>query len=623
MKLDQISKEDFEKGSEEQGRGKTSKLGNLQVQNINPLEDKKLGIRPQNQVQNIRQYNRDNLSVHFNRQLLKNLDRSSGTFKSYLDNLTKLLQVYGFKSLRPNQVDAIHHLFSGQDLLFVCSTGSGKSFIYVAAAVCMGLRTIVFSPLISLMQDQADKMIEKGLRVGVVSSSVTDREKSIAMARWSQGDLDILLVAPERLQNEDFLACMEKAPPEFIVVDEIHCAYEHGENFRASYKLIAPFVKRFTPKLFLGLTATMSTEVEEAVRHVFDLKDTKKLVRSYKRENLHFKSVSFSGADADSYIYREVNSAPYGPSIVYCSTVKLVDSLYQMYGRTIQGGAMTYHGQMSPSERESNQINFIKGHTRVVFATNAFGMGVDKSDITKVIFRTFPGTLEELIQGFGRGGRDGRDCDCILVGDLSTLNMQRMFIDMGYPSETYIRSFYRAMRLLAGTSGIVDHSLREICESGGVPSVYSNALTQILQGYNVVKRTEKKPEARIRCLKMPDEGDKLFSRLAQYMEKIEFIGSEEGGYIHFDLGFLAQEMGLGIETVKKWLKSFAELKLVEFKMPPAFPPLKIIGDINLVDFKYLHARRMEKESKLEEVVKFFHLPNDQKGDYLEEYFNKL
>lgn len=567
-----------------------------------------------------------------NKVLFKSLNKHPTNAIDYSNNLSILLKIMGFDSLRPHQVDPVTHLFTGQDLLYVVPTAGGKSMVYISAAICMQLRTIVFSPLVSLIQDQADGLRRKGFKVGVINSAVTPREKSLAIALWESGDLDFLFVAPERLQSTDFLNAMVKTPPEFIVVDEIHCAYEHADNFRASYKLIAPFVKAMNPKLFLGLTATMSPEVEEAVRKCFDLKDTKKIAKSYIRENLHYKTFNppagSTQSDIDYAVLREVNRKnnknELVPTIVYCSTAALVAKLYRMFSKSIPGGAMMYTGDMPPHEKESNQAKFIQGKIRVAFATTAFGMGVDKSDIGKVIYRTLPSSLEELTQGFGRGGRNGCNCDCIIVNDPESIRTQQFFIDIGYPSRHTIEAFYRGLKMLEDEDHLVWSTLSDVCNTVSISNNYSQALTQILQGYNVVKRTTIVPEAKLRVLDAPDDKDKLKEKFELYMSKAEYVGTTDSkGFLNFDLNFLADELGYGVETIKKTLKSYDQLGFIKYIAPARNSPLQIIGDIKLVDFKYLDNKRLEKQEGLKEIFDYIKTPDDQKYLFIDKHFKEL
>lgn len=560
------------------------------------------------------------------RQIIGTLNREPNGIQDYCANLLKVLNLFGFKDLRPHQKDPIAYLFTGRDLLYVVSTGGGKSFCYIAPALSMGLKTVVFSPLISLIQNQADILRSKGLKVGVISSAVTPRERSLAIALWERGELDFLFIAPERLSSESFMESMRSYPPDFVVVDEIHVASQYSDNFRPAYKKIAPFVEELKPKLFLGLTATLSKEVETDIRNIFNISDLHKICKSVKRPNLHFSAVSLSGPAADAKIYQELNKPNQNgelvPTIVYCSTVAIAEALYTTYGRGIKGGAMLYHGQMSQGERESNQDNFIKGRIRVAFATNSFGMGVDKQNIGKVIFRTLPATLEELIQGFGRGGRNGCDCDCILIGDLNTIKTQEFFIEMGYPSKAAIEDFFYALKRLENKDDhLVCNTLKDICNCAGVNQQYSSAIVQILTGFNVIRRSANKPTAKVRFLDLPEESDKIIDKFKRYETMIDTLGMEEpDGTIAIDLDFLSEEMGLTKPTIVKTLKNFHDLGFIKYIPPLSAPPIEIIGDLKNVDFEHLTSKRLEKENKLREVVEFIDIPDDKKSEYLDNYF---
>lgn len=561
----------------------------------------------------------------------KTIDTKNKDLLTYCNNMQKVLQMFGFKSLRPHQEEAVASLLQGEDLLYVVSTGGGKSLTYIITGLAKGYKTIVFSPLISLIQDQADKLKEKGIRVGVLTSSVTSREKNLALSLWENDDIDFLFVAPERLQNEDFLELMKRKNPDFVVVDEIHCAYEHSDSFRASYKLIAPFIKEVVPKQFLGLTATMSKDVETAIRDIYDIHDVKKLVKSYKRENLKFKSLSVDENDqtgTDIRLLHILNEKPLVPTIVYCSTAKMVEDFHKSIGQCIQGKSMAYTGQMLQTARESNQANFIKGNIRVAFATNAFGMGVDKPDIGRVVFRTFPGSVEELIQGFGRGGRNGCDCECILMGDYKSLNVQQSFIEYAFPSTWTIKKFFNTLQTLKDPeTGLITATLVDIARMSGINERYSGAISQILQGFKVIKREEKTNIAKIKFLDLPDESssDKASKKILNYIKKIDFVGipAVNDSYLNVDLEFLSSELGVDIKTVKKNLKDFSNLGIIAYTPPPTSQPISIVGNIEDVNFSYLEEKKIEKEQKLKDVIEFYNLPDSKKADYIQEYFKTI
>lgn len=565
------------------------------------------------------------ISIFEKRRILSSLDRTHHDLSTYMRNLQKVLEVFEYPSLRPNQVEPIVHLLKGQDLLLVSSTSSGKSFCYIAPALAMGYKTVVFFPLVALIQDQWKELMQRGVRVGVISSGVSLAESNRALAEWEHGALDFLFVAPERLQNKKFLELMDRVPPDFIVVDEIHCAYEQATSFRSSYKKIAPFVERVCPKLFLGQTATMSDDVERSIREIYNLKDTPKLVKSYPRPNLHFRSVTLDSNLVDDWIFREINKAPLVPSIVYCSTINMVEDLYHVYGPSVVGGAMMYTGKMSSSHRKSNQTNFINGNIRVAFATNAFGMGINKADIGKIIIRSFPGSLEELIQEFGRGGRNGCDCDCILIADYKTLNVQLNFISNAFPDIQYYYKFFKALKQRENPSThTVEATLKELADAIGVHPWCIGSISEALKGFKIIDRADKPTETRIKFLNYPDDDTQgIGKKFLTYKEKIDLVGIEnpELSCYDVDLEYLAEELGLSsTSSVSTNLKNFKSLGLIDYQPPPRSAPIKIIGDMSLFNKDKIAEEREKKKLKLDEVKNFVDIPDSEKSQYLDEYF---
>ena len=573
-------------------------------------------------------YNLDNLSIIENRKLIRQLNTKEKNLLVYIDNLQKLLKIFGYKDLRPSQKDPIFHLFNGQDLLFVTPTSSGKSFCYIAPALCMGLKTVVFFPLVSLIQDQAYQLRLKGCNVGEITSNVSQKETQQALIDWENGLLDFLFIAPERLNSPNFMELMEKVPPDFVVVDEIHSASEYGENFRSSYKLIAPFIKKVCPKLFLGQTATMSQDVEKDVREIFDLHDTPKMVRAYSRPNLLYSIAPEMQNGYDDYIFREINAYPLVPTIVYCSSISKVKSLYATYGSSIIGGAMMYYGELKPSEKESNQQNFITGNVRVAFATNAFGMGINKADIGKVIFASFPGSIEELTQCFGRGGRNGCECKCILCPDEFSLRIQRNFIESGFPDEYCFQQTYKTLKNAQDSiSGLVTLTISDIADIIGYDVRSVAAVCEFFKGYGIIQRMSKSNKAKIRYLDCPskEEQDKLYEKFLKYRDKIDFLGveNEEDRCIDIEIDFLAQELGVGEETVKKNLKNFSDLGFIYYKKPFNSMPIKIIKSYSDFDYNKVIEKRNKKLEKLNSVIEYSLLPKNKLGNFLEDYYIKV
>jgi superfamily II DNA/RNA helicase len=364
----------------------------------------------------------------------------------------------------------------------------------------------------------------------------------------------------------------------------------------------------------------MSKDVEESIRKTFNMQDIKKIAKAYPRPNLHYSSFTPTRSFNEDLL-QLINQDPLVPTVVYFSTVKLVEETYKLLARAIKGGCMAYTGKMANAARAANQDNFISGKVRVAFATNSFGMGVDKPDIGRVIFRTIPGSIEELVQGFGRGGRNGCDCDCILMGDLNSLNTQYWFKDMQYPEKYTIERFYKALLSLREDGDIVNQTLSTICSHAGIDPMFCTALVNILKGYNVIDREDRNSIAKIKFLNIPEDEEKN-KKFKQYYDNILLYGLDCDNYLSIDLELLAEEIGVGVATIKSNLKSFAEMDLIDYKAP-GNQPLKIIGDIKQVDFNYIDFLRDQKEDKINEMLKYFNLDDDKKDKFLTDYFNAL
>lgn len=555
------------------------------------------------------------------RQIRASLDHTHRNMATYMSNLQKVCEMFGYKSLRTNQIDAVFNLLRGEDLLFVTQTSGGKSFIYISAALALGYKTIIFSPLLSLIKNQADILKKKGLKVGIINSSVSGNEKKMALNAWENNDIDFLFVAPERLQNKQFVESMKSHPPDFVVVDEIHCAYEFAESFRSSYKRIAPFIEDTNPKLFLGLTATLSKDIEDSIRKTFNMPNIKKLVKSYPRPNLHYSSFTPIRSFNEDLL-AILNSDPLVPTIVYFSTVALVESTYKLLSKSIKGGCMAYTGKMANSARSSNQDNFINGNIRVAFATNSFGMGIDKPDIGKIIFRTMPGSIEELVQGFGRGGRNGCNCECILMGDTESLNTQFYFKDIQYPEKYIIEKFYKYLVSLKDENNLINNSISSICSIANIQQSYSTALINILKGYNVIEREDRNNIAKIKFLNLPEDDAVQNKKFKSYYDSIMLYGIEDGEYLSVDLDLLSEEMGVSVQTIKNNLKSFSEMDLIKYNAP-TIQPLKLVGDISNVDFNHIDFLRNQKDEKIKEMIHYFRLDDSKKSEFLDYYFKNV
>jgi ATP-dependent DNA helicase RecQ len=509
----------------------------------------------------------------------------------------------------------VQNTLAERDQFVVLPTGAGKTLCYVVPTLAAGFRTLIFSPLVALIKDQTEGLLRMGQAAGGVSSLYSKGENTRTLNEWKRGDLDFLIVAPERLKNEEFLQALRVTPPDMIVVDEIHVASEHAFNFRPDYRKIAPAIAELNPRVFLGLTATFTSEVEEDLRTIFCLPDAVKTSAYYERTNLKMESKDGSG---NVRLLRDINSIE-GSVIVYFSTVKRLESTFQEIGSSVTGGACMYHGSMTPNNKDTNQTMFMNGSVRVVFATISFGMGVDKADIRGVLQVTVPGSIEELIQGFGRGGRDGKDCRCIYYMDTSSLATQEFFLDMGYPNKCYINAFYRVVKEQSDSDGNCNLRVSDICRLGSIPNQYAAAISSILASEGILERGKSEKPLRVKPLETPKT-----KAQQRYLEGVTEYGvrDPETGYYEVDLEFLSEQLSSTPGQVVRMLKTMQTSGNVVFDDPGNSNPLRVIAPIEKLDAQKLQKRRNGAHARLKEVVEFWSVPDQEKHKKLKEYFER-
>ena len=326
-----------------------------------------------------------------------------------------LKQYYGYDHFREGQIPVIKAVLGGGDVLGIMPTGAGKSVCYQVPALMMEGITIVISPLISLMKDQVGTLNQMGVHAAFLNSSLTAGQYYKALQLAKQGRYKIIYVAPERLETESFLdfALSEHVKISFVAVDEAHCVSQWGQDFRPSYLKIAEFVAQLPKRPVIGaFTATATKEVREDIARLLGLQDPFCTTTGFDRENLYFavKTPKDKYKEVHDYILEH----PDDSGIIYCLTRKLVE---EVCGKLIRDGitATRYHAGLSDEERRNNQDDFIYDRCRVMVATNAFGMGIDKSDVRYVIHYNMPKNMESYYQEAGRAGRDGLPAECILL----------------------------------------------------------------------------------------------------------------------------------------------------------------------------------------------------------------
>lgn len=349
--------------------------------------------------------------------------------------LEALTRYFGYDSFRPGQQGIVEALLAGHDVLGVMPTGAGKSVCYqIPAALSPGM-TLVISPLISLMRDQVDALNDLGLPAAFINTTQTPDEQAMVFAQAAAGQIKLLYVAPERLETGRFRDFAARTPISLIAVDEAHCVSQWGQDFRSSYLGIGDFIAGLPQRPPVGaFTATATERVRRDIVGLLGLRNPAVTVTGFDRPNLYFDVVKLETKYKAAWVARYVADHPDESGIVYCATRKtteaLADTLNQM-GHP----AVAYHGGMSPDAREAAQRDFITDKVPVVVATNAFGMGIDKSNVRYVIHHNLPESIEAYYQEAGRAGRDGEPSRCTLLWNESDIVTRRRLLDNDYENE--------------------------------------------------------------------------------------------------------------------------------------------------------------------------------------------
>ena len=338
-----------------------------------------------------------------------------------------LKQYFGFESYNPGQEEVIEAILSGRDVLAIMPTGSGKSICYQVPALCMPGVTIVISPLISLMQDQVKELNAAGIHAGYINSSLSESQIYQVYSRALVGAYKILYVAPERLESYDFLEFTGQLDISMVTVDEAHCISQWGQDFRPSYLKIVDFIDGLKKRPVVGaFTATATNEVKTDISCVLKLDDPLVMMTGFDRENLYFEVEM--PKKKDDYVLDYINNHPNESGIIYCATRKSVDSLQEFLLKKGINVAK-YHAGMSNKERIDNQNDFIYDRLPIIVATNAFGMGINKSNVRYVIHYNMPQSMENYYQEAGRAGRDGEAANCILLFAVQDIMINRFLLE--------------------------------------------------------------------------------------------------------------------------------------------------------------------------------------------------
>ncbi len=531
------------------------------------------------------------------------------------EDLQQHLERFGLSAFRPGQRDVVSTVLEGRDCLCIMPTGGGKSLCYQLPAIAREGTTLVVSPLIALMKDQVDALQELGIRATCINSALTQAEQHERIDRMAEGGYDLVYVAPERFRNPWFFDAVRRCNLTLLAIDEAHCVSEWGHDFRPDYARIGNFRKRLGFPQTMALTATATPLVREDVVQTLQLKEPATFITGFSRPNLRFEVQSPYGNGAkDEALVQFLNETP-GCGIIYASTRKRCDELTFTLNEQVKRKVGVYHAGLMPDERRQVQEDFMSGRLPVIVATNAFGMGIDKSDLRFVVHYNMPGSLEAYYQEAGRAGRDGKDSKCVLLFSTQDRYVQEFFIENSYPSREVIAQVYEYLR--NQEEDPIEITLQDLKErlelSLGADGV--GACERLLEKAGVLERLD--PQQNMAAARIDSELPTLIDVLprdAKVRRKVlraveQVVGEMRFERVYFNPSQIEKATGLGKAAVSRALKGLNELKYFDY-VPPfrgrAIHMLernKPFSQLQL-DFSELERRRADEYAKLDKVIQF-------------------
>ena len=358
--------------------------------------------------------------------------------------LDVLHKYYGYTNFRKGQENIITSIINKEDVLAIMTTGGGKSICYQVPALCLDGITIVISPLISLMKDQVDALKTMGVKARLINSSLSNSEYNEALEEIENDECKIIYIAPERLDSMEFVNIIRGKNISQVAIDEAHCVSQWGHDFRVSYKKIPYFINRLDKRpIVTAFTATASNEVREDIINILNLHNPAVYITGFDRENLSINIVKSSSKNKYTLDYVENHKNESG--IIYASTRKEVETIYEGLLKRNYSVAK-YHAGLSNEARKEYQENFINDDIKIMVATNAFGMGIDKPNIRWVLHYNMPQSIENYYQEIGRAGRDGEDSECVLLFSPGDVHTQKYLVEVGIENPERKRVQYKKLQ---------------------------------------------------------------------------------------------------------------------------------------------------------------------------------
>ena len=521
---------------------------------------------------------------------------------------------FGLDGFRPGQQHVIEAILAGRDTLCIMPTGGGKSLCFQLPTIAREGVTIVISPLIALMKDQVDSLTERGIPATFINSTLSLDEQQSRIGNMVAGKYKLVYIAPERLRSSSFMRSVQRTKIQLLAVDEAHCISQWGHDFRPDYARLGRFRERLGNPQTVALTATATSLVQDDIAKILRLETPTKFVTGFARTNLTLSVKSPKGnVEKDQELVRFLKSHP-GCGIIYASTRKNCEKLIELLSESIDRSVAFYHAGLPIDMRRKVQEQFMSGEIEIIVATNAFGMGIDKSDLRFVVHYNLPGSVEAYYQEAGRAGRDGEHSECLMLYSYQDKFIQEFFIENSYPSKETVREVYAY--LCSINDNPIEMTLQEVKDDLGLQIGTTGIATceNLLEKSGAIERLDSRQNAAgIRIDSDMRTLIDLLPRTARNQRHVmrgleKVVGDLRHERVMFQPKWLAETLEMKWEAVNRTIKQLVKLPMVDY-VPPFRGRAIHVKDRRKrfseleIDFNELAKRQRAEHDKLDSVIR--------------------